>query len=258
MLNYLDIIHVTIDTKFNVVDCNIHSQRLFGLSQHTKPLLRDILQVNLADYISEEMTVNEQKSFILFKNSTTKPNTSNNAILVLYCLVSKHDNGYQLLFVNWLNWLHYITRSLEVSYLFMSEFNNVRTKEEFVKISDAGCYKALFPLITYIPNKSTSGVGQISLFEIMRIFIKQRDNSLYTRDYARNVYSRIRTNLKQDYNLTSIDFIDLLKNPKLLKINFNGHIYLIDTLLIKNIFLKINPDVFLILVIQALHVNNLT
>jgi hypothetical protein len=172
-------------------------------------------------------------------------------------VVVRSTDCYIVYMTNWLNWIHWLSMSLELGYNLMRRFNDTHSRDEFVRISDAGCYKALFPLVTYIPQKSTSGVGQISLFEIMRVFIKHRSPELkYNRDYARNVYSRIRTNLKNDYNLFATDMIDLIKNPKILNIQFNDNIYLVDTVLVKNILLAVNHDYLLLSILDNLFHNN--
>ena len=87
----------------------------------------------------------------------------------------------------------------------------------------------------------------------MRTFVKQRDNSIkYSRDYARNTYSRIRTNLRKDYKLTSVEVVDLIRNQQLLNICFNGEVCIPDTTLVKNIILPINHDILLTLLIDRL------
>ena len=133
----------------------------------------------------------------------------------------------------------------------MSEFNNTVNQNDFNKISDAACYKALYPLLTYLPNKSSNGVNQISLYEVMRVFMQLRDMN-YSRDYSRNINSRIRTSLKKDYGHNHSDAIDVIKNQSLLNINFDGEILIPNTVLANNIIIPISHDYFLVSILKAL------
>ena len=90
----------------------------------------------------------------------------------------------------------------------------------------------------------------------MRVFVKQRNDLKFSKDYARNVYSRIRTNLRQEYQLESTDVIDLIKNKDLVNINFAGEIYILHTILVKNIIFLIEHDILLLLIIESLCPDN--
>ena len=190
---------------------------------------------------------NQNQSFILFMNiqvdNTYSNFNSNKGILVLYLQINKYENGYELNIVNWLNWIEYLTSSLESSYQFMKYFNNNVDKKSFITTSDALCYKAFFPLISYIPQIYSLGISQVSIYEIMRVFIKQRDPlQKFNKDFARNVYSRIRTNMKKTYNLEYYEPIDIIRKKELLDNSHKGNIYIPDTFLEKNLIFKIQKD----------------
>jgi hypothetical protein len=254
MTTKLNISYCKLDSKTNIVDLNESFIQTFNLQNNTNLAIRSVF--NLNPKFLHEMQIGDKKSFMLFYNSKINLATHNNSILIMYTLVEKNDSHYVIRIINWLNYIHGISNSLEIGYSLMSKFNDSTRKTEFSKISDASCYKALYPLVTYLPRKSSNGVSQISLYEIMRVFVKLRDMQ-YSRDYARNVYSRIRTNLKQEYNLENTDVIDLIKNEEILNINFNGEIHIPYTTLVKNIILLIEHDYMLLSIIDTICPSNL-
>ena len=170
-------------------------------------------------------------------------------MILIYLLINKNNNGYDIKAINWLNWIHNISGSLENSYALMSKFNNNTKRSHFSKTSDAACYKALYPILTFLPKKSSNGLTNISLFEILRVFVKSRKIK-FTRDFARNVYSRIRTNLKFEYNIDHVDAIQIIKNKELVNIEYKGQINIPNTVLKKNIIQEIDNDKFLLSIID--------
>ncbi|MCX8514065.1 MAG: hypothetical protein ORN24_00690, partial [Burkholderiales bacterium] len=221
--------------------------------------LNSIFNYENHKHLFHELKSQQPKSGIIFLNTQlpkakneNKNFASNNAVLVLYAYIEKIDNTYSITMINWLNWLHNMTKSLERSYSFMKKFNDTISRDKFLSISDAMCYKAFFPLIAHIPVNKAQAISQCSLYEIMRLFIKQRDpNALFSRDYARNAYSRIRTNLRKDYNLEYFDPIDLIRDKTKLNINQNGNLCIPDTILENNLFLEIEHDTFLISLLNS-------
>ena len=210
--------------------------------------VNDFLQCNFKENCLKNFE--STSSFILFLNVKIDNQDTNfisdNGLLVLYLQVNKFNDGYKINIINWLNWINYLTSSLESSYQFMKDFNNNIDKQYFVSISDALCYKAFFPLISYVPKKYLLGISQVSIYEIMRVFIKQRDPlQKFNKDFARNVYSRIRTNMRKTYKLDYYEPIDIIKDKDLLNISYNENIYIPDTLLKKNLIFNIENDILL-------------
>ena len=254
----INVSYCKLDLNANIISFNDDFINMFNLrNKNIKDMsIKSVANLSIDYQILNGIGVGNKKSFMLFINTKINQNMKYNAMSIVYILVSRQKNHYSIRMVNWLNWLHNIAESLEHGYTLMSKFNDSISKNKFRKISDASCYKALYPLITYIPKKFSNGVSQISLFEIMRVFVKQRNELKFTKDYARNIYSRIRTNLRQEYNLESTDVIDLIKNKDLVNINFNGEIYILHTVLVKNIIFLIEHDTLLILTIEALCPDN--
>ena len=226
-----------------------NSHKLFNIQKDTKSSFR--YNFKLSPRVLNEIKVGEKQSFILLYNTQVNKANENNALLIMYAVVQKNDNCYTVRVINWLNWLHGISSSLENSYSLISKFNNNTKQTDFTSLSDAACYKALYPLLTYLPNKLSNGVTPISLFEIMRVFVKQREIN-FSRDYARNIYSRVRTSLRKEYGHNNTNVIDLIKNDELVKINFDGEILIPNTTLEKNIMYPIEHDSFLMSIIDAI------
>lgn len=258
----MDIIYIKLNLSAQIIEHNKNLTRFFQLADTntTNLSLASLLSIEedkINGYINK-IRVGEQRSFIFFCNNSFKPGLDNNAMLILYSLINRHSDYFTVKIVNWLNWIHRITDSMENNYTIMSKFNRDVDMSVFNKISDAPSYKALYPLISYIPNKFSNSISVVSMFEIMRVFIKQRNgNARYSRSYLRNVHSRIRTNLKKEYNLISVEAIDLIKNDDLLNIVFNGEICIPNTSLAKNIILAIHPDALLISIINVMPIGEL-
>jgi hypothetical protein len=252
----LNLLHLKVDLVFVILSCNSSLGNFFS------QLKNKIIGSNFSSIFDCKNNENffnglkpqQKKSCIIFMNTKLQKSkdenlnfSSNSAVMVLYAHIEKLDNAYSITMINWLNWLHNLTKSLERGYLFMKNFNDNISRDKFLSISDALCYKAFYPLITYIPKDKAQAISHYSLYEIMRLFIKQRDpDALYNRDYARNAYSRIRTNLRKDYNLEYFDPIDLIRDKTTLNINQNGNLCIPDTVLQNNLLLEIEHDAFLI------------
>lgn len=252
-MSTINISYLKINKEQQIIDYNQNLANLFNLDQvgQPEPLSNIINSLNQITKL-KDIKAGELHSIIAFCNSRINPTLTYDSMLILYATISKHDDHYLIRIVNWLNWLHYISNSLEHGYSLMSKFNQNNSKDKFSKISDACCFKAFYPLITYIPQKFSSGVSQCSLFEIMRIFVKRREDGSYTKDYSRNVYSRIRTNLKQEFNLDNFDAIDLIKDDALLNIQYKNNICVPNTLLLEDIILSVEHDQLLVAVIDSI------
>ena len=253
-MNKLKTLYCKLDQAANIIDFDQNFSKLFDAPTDSNQSFRDYF--NLNSKLVEEMKVGEKKSFIIFYNTKVNHALENNALSIFYAVIEKSDISYTVHLTNWLNWLHNISASLENSYALMSEFNNNVRHKDFGAISDASCYKALYPLLAYLPNRLSSGVASISLFQIMRVFVKLRDIN-YTRDYARNIYSRVRTSLKKEYGYNYTDAIDLIKDNELVKINFDGDILIPNTTLDTNMMYPIAHDTFLLSIIDFMSLNSL-
>ena len=245
----LKISYCKLDLTANIIDFNQNFSTLFDVPKETKLSL--LSYFNLNKNFLYQIKLGDRKSFILFYNTKINNAVENNALMLMYAVVVKSDNYYTVHFTNWLNWIHGISGSLENSYSLITEFNDNTKKTEFTTISDAACFKALYPLLSYLPNKSSNGISQASLFDILRVFVRLRETN-FSRDYARNVYSRVRTSLRKEYGHDYIDVIDLIKNNDLVNINYGSERLIPNTILASNIMYPIEQDNFLLTVINSI------
>ena len=246
-MTVLKIANCTLDLSANITNFDENFNKLFIVPVDSEFSFLDnfSLELNFLDV----MKSGDRKSFILFYNTKVNQSNEDNALSIFYVMIEKSENYYNVRLTNWLNWLHGVSGSLESSYSLISKFNDNTKYTEFESLSGAACYKALYPLLTYLPNKSSSGVTSISFFNILRVFFKLRDVK-FSRDVARNVYSRIRTSLKKEYGHNYADVIDLIKKDDLVNINFNGDIVIPNTTLVSNTMYQINHDKFLLSILD--------
>lgn len=254
----LKVAKLTLSLDFSLLDFNHTFTQLFTRAYPDSNNI-DSAYANmstLTDLISYDdlssIRLDKSQSFMLLRNNTINNAKQNNALLFLYAIVEKSTRGYSIRLVNWLNWIHNIHASLEHSYSFVSELNNTVEKDDFAQISDASCFKAFYPLVTYVPDKFRSGINRGVLFDIMHLFVKQRHDDKLTKDYQRNVYSRVRTSLKKDFNLDAVDIADLVKNDKFVTLKYGDDIHIPNTTITKNISQPVPHDKLLLSVMDSM------
>lgn len=252
MMEKMNVSYLKIDLSHNIVSFNTEFESLFNLKNNPPANLLDIaadLPTNIMDFLNEVST-NEMKSMIIIKNNS---NLIGNecSVLFLYAAVVKTIDSYIIRMVNWLNWIHQLHDSFSQSYSFVSGLNNVMSKDNFMQISDASCFKAMYPLITHVPSKFFYGVNQGVLFDIMHLFIRQRNGEKFTKDYSRNIYSRLRTNLRKDFNLENVELADVISDDQLLSIKDGNDIQIPRTAVIESIASFIDNDNFLLQCMNA-------
>lgn len=251
----LKIAYAKLDLSHQIIEANDNFKYLFNLSQFIGDTeLPNIPVANVFPHNLNEIlqSINSKKinSVMLIQNRNEN-NSLDSAIMFLYLNITKTKDNYFLRIVNWLNWLHNIYQSFGHSYQLISNLGSIIKKDDFCKISDASCFKAMYPLITYVPNKFVYGINHGVLFDIMNLFIKQRGGEKCTKDYTRNIYSRLRTNLRKEFQLENIEMMDIIQDDQLLNIKIKDEIQIPKTMLKKNIATRINNDKFLDMVINT-------
>ncbi len=250
MTTKFQVSHCKLDLTANIIDYNDNFSKLFSTKEEIPLTFREAF--SLSPRFLDDIEYGETKSFIFFCNSKINNAPKNNSLLLMYIAVEKNQNNYSIKITNWLNWLHNISGSFEKAYSLISEFNNYTQQSDFNTVSDAASYKALQPLLTYSPNKSSDNIRQLSLYEIMRVFITLGELN-YSRDYTRNVYNSIQTNLKTEYEIDNIDIADLFRTDNIVNIKFNDEIHIPYTTLVRNMVAPIEHDSFLLSIINSVH-----
>ena len=256
----LKISYLKLDLDCKIINHNDDFGQLFNL----EPLHDEIINQPLKNIdtlkisfpakffkLLNKMDSDDTQSLILVKNNRINDADEDNALLFIYAAITRHDEGYSIRMVNWLNWIHGIHQSLNRGYSFVSGLSAAVPQSDFAQLSDASCFKALYPLITHVPNKFSNSISQAVLFDIMHLFIKQRNGNKCTKDYSRNVYSRLRTNLKKEFKLDDINVAEFIKNEELMMINYNDNIQIPNTAIVKNIVQVVSHDQLLLSVIDA-------
>lgn len=248
----LNVAYLKLDVVFNVLDYNDNLKPLFNVetlsnSKQVSATITD-LPGNLLDMLGN-LQQDELKSLIIIKNN---PHNEDSAVLVLYTIIQKTPDSYIIRIVNWLNWIHELLSSVSNSYDFIENLEQNVKHEDFNKISKVACFKVFYPLITHIPSKFIQSISQISLFNIMHLFIKTKNDDKYSKDSARNLYVNLRNSLKHDDNLDSCSIFDVLQDDKKLPINHNGNIQIPKTTISQSIAFQVKPDKFLTNLIDAL------
>lgn len=251
-MEQLKTLYLKLDLDKNIIEHTNNFLDLFGVNRSIASnsffgtIVNDPTQTEMFQEIFESQT---PKSVLLFKNFKAQ---NNDGTIILYTNVTKTATHYNVIMTNWLNWIHNINGSLECGYNSVESLNNQKTQSEFERLSDIACYKALSPLLSHTPRKLMANVCSEKLYEIMRLFVKKRSFH-YSKDFGRDVYSRLRTNIRKDLGLISHDPHEILYNNNLLNFKHDGQIYIPDTTVVSDICLKIEPDHLLNMVISNHH-----
>ncbi len=257
-MNRIKVAYLKLNLHHMVLEHNEHFVKLFNYELGNLPALSltGLFRVERWDNLSiDQLGIGEQQSYTLFRNRKTKMGAET-TVVVLYILVKRYKDHYTVKIINWLNWLYGVHHTLESAYKCINKFNHETAKQPFAKLSVASGFKALYPLITHIPLKFNGGIFPSAMAEIMQAFAIKRKTNYYSRDYARNIYSRIKTDLKNEYNLEYVDAIDLIHNNDLLNIVFDDEVSLANTELVHNlIFSNEYPDGLLNTIIEAMPVD---
>ncbi len=242
-MSEIKLLYLKLDNNYKIIEINKECADIFGFKNRSAEAPETYLSTILEDLpqLLKSIQSNTSKTLMLIKNYAKVEHS----LIFLYMKVTKIDTGYIIGMVNWLNWIHQLYASVTSGYSFVSDLSTHITKKDFVKISDASCFKALYPLVTHVPSKFVYGINQYIVFDIMNLFVRQRSNEKCTKDYIRNVYSRLKTNLRKDYNLEGMDVIDTLFNDDFLNIRDGDNIYIPKTYLISDVISVINNDALL-------------
>lgn len=258
-MNPIKIAYLKLDLAYRVLEHNKHFTQLFSYEFDNMPDLTFTVLLGFSCHDNsqlEKLQVGEQASYTILRNRRSKQ-CADSTVVVLYALVERYENYFTVKIVNWLNWLHGIDNSLEHGYTCISKLKFGSSKL-FVKSSIASTFKALYPLIAHIPQKFNGGIFPSTIAKRMQLFALKPSLNGYSRDYARNIYSRIKTNLEKEYDQDHVDVIDLIdNNERLLNIVLDDEVSIPHTELTKNIMVNNEfSDILLDSIINAIPVNS--
>ena len=190
------------------------------------------------------------KKILDYKSGIFINNKKEDNQIVIYYFKVFEDN---LLYANWLDWIHKISQSMNNGYNMMKDTNNLH-KDNLTTKSDIHCFKALFPLLMHMPHNYINNISTMAFYDIFRIFCNRRDNDTITKDYARNIYSRLKTSIHEEFNLKNMNLFDLMQNHnKLIKFDTLDDIGLQNTKLKEPIIIENYKDDMLDIILKQYH-----
>lgn len=237
--------------QLNIANIQLNLEGFITCFDENFSQLLDITETNvigvhlntiLDDNIFEKITPFKTKiTGLLFKNHKSKSNI--NTLQVIYLNVTKNTNTYNIKFVNWLNWLNKLYNSSENAYNLITKMNN-KDLLDFNKLSDIYAFNALYPLLMHIPLNHINNISGTAFYDILRNFINRKNNDVINKDYARNVYSRLKTSIREETGISNMLVSDILKNEQLLNLTSPQNLCIANTQLTKNqLFLEYNDEI---------------
>jgi hypothetical protein len=155
-----------------------------------------------------------------------------------------------LVYVNWLDWIHKISQSMNSGYQLIKDLNN-KHKDDIISKSDIHCFNGLYPLLMHIPHNYIGNISTLAFYDIFRIFCNRRDNDTISKDYSRNVYSRLKTSINEEFNLKNMSLFELMQYSKeLIKFNNTDQVSLKKTNLKEPIVIKNYQDTMLDIILE--------
>ena len=258
-MEQVNIARLKLNIKHQIMDYNPHCETIFGLTSNRQTFTKESLNnANICDFIDspnpstidrilDDMENKKYVNYLLFKNILDK-NSVEQGVLFLYLKITKIKNEYLFEMANWIQWLDLMHRSLEQGYAFISDFHNNNYISNFKSISDIYCLKALYPLLMHIPSEHFEFINNRSLYNVMRSFIQLRKNK-NSKDYPRKAYSRINTNVKQEFGLLhctqSVGSIGLVLNTPLVDCVRNSEMCIPNTHMHHDLLVPMKKDSFL-------------
>jgi hypothetical protein len=234
---------IKLDANYKIIDINQQFIDFFGLNGSS--VINDSIPIT-AQFFSQlqrmlaPLANAQKKSVIILTNNIFQQKIVPDAIFILYLTLEKITNNYVINIVNWLNWLHNINKSIEYSYAFIKKFNQTTCKSRFKRISDIHCFKALQPLLMHMPHKFK--INPLSIYDIMHLFVKKDTDKIISKDYSRNVLSRLQTSLRKEIGLNNVEIIDLIKDDELLIIKQKNQICISNTVLHEDMIFFVEGD----------------
>ena len=227
----------------NFASCYLHNQL------NPEVNINETLQVNLTN---ELYNINLENNSVLLIRNAPLP-TSQDFLNFLYIRITKQENLYQLKITNWLNWLHQLYTSMDAGYSLMTNINNSHNNLILEKISDIYCFNALYPLLMHMPRKHISCIDSSAFYDVFRIFVNRKNNNEVSKDYSRNIYSRLKTSIKEETGMSNMHVADIMRQNSLLNCSNSNGITMKHTKTTENILIPEFNDNLLNMFLDNLH-----
>lgn len=221
----LRVAYLELDAVGIVKYVNPYFLKLFGFSADDQIVDENIEGISakysiLNEHINKIITLNiTSKSAFLVAQNYSFEVFGEKGVLILYVSVEKLKDSTIVRYTNWLTWLHRLNQSLNKHYKSISQINENQLSINI--LSEAHCFKALYPLLAHIPDESSGQISSRTYFNILKIFNKKRGENIYSKDYNRDTLSRIKNALKKDFGITDVDISGIIKYDQLVNIKIH-------------------------------------
>jgi hypothetical protein len=98
----------------------------------------------------------------------------------------------------------------------------------------------------HIPNGFIGMINSWAFFDILKIFNNKRGENVFSKDYNRDMISRIRHSLKRKNGLKAhVDVGEILKDNMLINLKYNNELFIPHSVLDEDIVLVADKDMLL-------------
>lgn len=240
-----------LDSNLLITKCNVNytnQVKTISEQQLISEHLAKVLGVDSDDLsnLFTSLTSHQPQPLLLFSNQCSLSRNNLNNMFIYYLLVIKHNGGYLVHSTNWLTYLHNLNRSLNINYDNLTQLNSlINRHESFVNLSPIAVFKALYPLILHVPNKFSHKINGANVYDITRAFVSKSNDDLFTKDYAQNIFSRLRTAIKHEFKYPSADINEFVQSEEPCVIKYHGEICVPNTTLKQGLIFRVRSDEFL-------------
>jgi hypothetical protein len=245
-MSNIKVSYLKIDIKSQILDYNKNFVEFFGLQNKklSELKLADIIQTlnpNVYNCI-KSLKLEESKNVLLFKTCNSLSTLTPDSVVILYAIMTRVNDGYTILFVNWLNWINNLYSSLENGFTSIANLDEEEFKSKINYLSETYWFKALLPLITHTPKSLLGQISSHVLFKILRIFNNKRGANYFSKDYNRDTISRIKNHIKQTTGVVLPNIKMLVENTSLVDLHRGGQIVIRETSLNEDILIFPKKD----------------
>jgi hypothetical protein len=242
----INVAYVKLNLKYEIIDHNHYFIDFFEIVP-TQILGKNIIQINSNIHKQihlklDQLVGNQKKSLLVFRNHKLS-NVEEPLVTALYITITKDDEAISICMTNWLNWIRQLNHSINNNYILISNMNESKYRKKISQLLEIYWFKALSPLLMHIPNAFIGMINSWAFFDILKLFNNKRGENIFSKDYNRDMVSRIRHYIKRRKDfMAHIDVIDILKDDSLINLEYNNELFIPHSILNEDIILTINED----------------
>jgi hypothetical protein len=246
----INVSYLKVDLDYKIIEYNQNFVNFFGLDNEQNFLgcniLRVIKGINQRTYLKlYNLCQSDQESLLIFRNHTLQ-GVSEPLVSINYVTVTKENDAIVIRVVNWLNWIWLLNSSLNNGYNLITSMDESKYRQKIRQLFEMYWFKALSPLLMHIPNGFIGMINSWAFFDILKIFNNKRGKNVFSKDYNRDMISRIRHSIRRNKGLEMhIDVCDILKDNMLINLKYDNELFIPHSVLEEDIVLVANKDMLL-------------